>query len=70
MSWQKVIYWQKAELVITESKKEPGWLIASMENNRLLPKGIRNGTDGTKGFLQGGFPNLYDLILGSPGFQC
>lgn len=41
MSWQKVIHWHKAEVVITGYRKdEPGWLIASKEGGRLRPRGI------------------------------
>jgi len=40
-SWQKVIHWQQAEVVITGYRKEePGWLIASKEGGRLRPRGI------------------------------
>jgi DNA ligase 1 len=40
-SWQKVIHWKKAEVVITGYRKdEPGWLIAVEEDGRLKPGGI------------------------------
>jgi len=40
-SWQKVIHWKEAEVVITGYRKdEPGWLIAVEENGQLRPGGI------------------------------
>ena len=39
-SWQKVIHWKKAEVVITGYRKdEPGWLIAIEEDGQLQPGG-------------------------------